>query len=86
MKDEINTIYVTSKTEYDNAIKANGKNKIEMDFFEDLSDGEFINIRHESGYEIWRDGEIIGACCSSAPVYCVNEFGTTDNRARFNYA
>lgn len=73
MKDEMNTIYVTSKTEYDNAIKASGENKIEKDYFEDLSDGDHINIRHESGYEIWRDGEIIGACCSSAPVYCEKE-------------
>ena len=82
----MNTIYVTSKTEYDNAIKASGKNKIEMDFFEDLSDGDVINIRYESGYEIWHDGEIISACMSSAPVYCVSEYGTTDNRARYNYA
>lgn len=88
MKGErrMNTIYVTSKTEYDNAIKANGKNKIEMDYFEDLSDGDVINIRHESGYEIWCDGGITGACSSSAPVYCVNEYGTTDNRAHYNYA
>lgn len=79
------TIYVTSKTEYDNAIKANGKNKIEMAFFVDQSDGDVINIWHESGYEIWKDGEIISACCSSAPVYCVNQYGTTDNRVKYGY-
>jgi hypothetical protein len=79
-------IYVSSKKEYDNAIKANGKNKIEMDFFDDLSDGDVINIRHESGYEIWQDGEIICACTSSSPVYCVNKYGTTDNRMKYNYA
>lgn len=79
------TIYVTSQAAYDKAIKANGKNKIEMAFFEDLSAGDVINIRYESGYEIWRDGEIIGACSSSAPVYCVSQYGTTDNRAKYGY-
>ncbi len=83
---EINTIYVTNKAEYESAIKAPGENKIEKDYFDDLSDGDRINIRYESGYEIWCNGQIIGACCSSAPVYCKSKNGTLDNRALYNYA
>ena len=81
----MNTIYVTNKEEYNKAIKASGKNKIVLDYFEDLSSDNIINIRYESGYEIWSNGEIIGACSSSSPVYCVNEYGTTDNRKHYNY-
>jgi hypothetical protein len=82
----MNTIKVTSAAEYEQATKIDGKNKIEMDYFEVLSNSkDNTNIRHESGYEIWKDGEIIGACSSSAPVYCVNQYGTTDNRAKYGY-
>jgi hypothetical protein len=79
------TIMCKSKAEYDAATKASGKNKIEMDFFIDLSHGKTRNIRHESGYEIWQDGEIIGACSSSSPVYIKNKYGTTDNRKQYEY-
>ena len=82
----MNTIKVKSAEEYDQAIKMNGKNKIEMDYFEVLSNSkDNTNIRYESGYEIWEEGEIIGACSSSAPVYLVNEYGTTDNRKMYGY-
>jgi hypothetical protein len=79
------TIICKSKKEYDAATKASGRNKIEMDFFEDLSQGEIINIRHESGYEIWQDGEIKCACSSSSPVFIKNEYGTTDKRKQYGY-
>lgn len=79
------TLICKSKAEYDAAIKTSGKNKIEMDFFINLSRGKTINIRHEGGYEIWQDGEIIGACSSSSPVYIKNEYGTTDNRKQYGY-
>jgi hypothetical protein len=82
----MNTINVYSADEYNKAIKLTGKNKIERDYFEILSNTKNnINIRHESGYEIWEDGVITGACSSSAPVYCVNKHGITDNRVKYNY-
>ena len=82
----MNTIKVMSAAEYEQATKMDGKNKIEMDYFEVLSNSkDSINIRHESGYEIWKDGEIIGACSSAAPVYRVNQYGTTDNREKYGY-
>lgn len=82
----MNTIKVKSAEEYEQAIKMNGKNKIELDFFEVLSnDKDNINIRYESGWEIWEDGEIIAVCASSSPVYIVNKYGTTDNRLMHGY-
>ena len=79
------TIDVSSKAEYNKAIKSKGINKINMDFIDDLSDGEIINIRHEYGYEIWDNGEIKGCCCVSSPIYIVNEYTTLDNRQLYNF-
>lgn len=79
------TIICKNESEYNTAIKTTGRNKIEMDFFVDLSHGKEINIRYEDGYEIWEDGEIVYACSSSSPVFTKNKYGTTDNRKQYGY-
>jgi hypothetical protein len=78
-------IMVTSANEYARATRKPGTNKIIKEYFEVLSTEFNINIRYESGYEVWKNKQIIAANCSSSPVYIANEYGTTDNRARYSY-